>query len=112
MNINVHEVTITVDASGDGTGYSGVINGMVLALQYIKTDYADGVDLAVATEETAIGLATYTNMNIATGVSTWDGDGPALDTPWPIHNERIKLTISDGGNATTGKFRIWVDGAS
>ena len=39
-------VTVTVDGSGDGTGYTPVLSGKLSQIRYVKTDYDNGVTFA------------------------------------------------------------------
>jgi hypothetical protein len=50
--IQRHVVTVTVDAAGDGIGYSPALNGKVSQIRYVKTDYANGVDFTITAEAT------------------------------------------------------------
>jgi len=118
-------VTITVDASGDGTGYLssklGINNGFIRAIQYVKDDYADGIDIVISGNVTGIPILTVTNMNTAAfyypmAKASKVADGTDAEyaatfdvrTLIPIVDEQIKIVVSSGGNATSGTFNIWL----
>ena len=55
--IRRHRVTVTTDAGGDGIGYTTeVINGRVVAIRYLKTDYDNTADFEILGATTAISL--------------------------------------------------------
>ena len=58
-------VEITTVADGSVIGYSKPVNGRILSVQYVKTDFADGVDFAITSETTAQQIWTQDNVNAA-----------------------------------------------
>jgi len=117
------EVPITVDASGDGIGYAAPdrVHGHVHAIRYVKTDYADGVDVTITGETSGIPILTITDMNasatylpraascdIVAAASLYAAAGEPVEDKIPIANERIKLVVASGGVSTSGTFHIWV----
>ncbi len=56
-------VTITVDGSGDGSGYTPVMSGRINQIRYVKTDYANGVDFTITLEATGETVWTEENVN-------------------------------------------------
>lgn len=121
MHVERHAVTITTDASGDATGYTPAVTGRVLSIQYVKTDYADGVDFTITGAITGTGLWTDTNVNAAETVCprapVHDQAGAALlyaaggtaqvDAVY-LANERVKIIVGSGGNAKVGTFYVTV----
>ena len=124
MYATKHEVTIAVAADGSGTGYTPVVNGRVLAISYIKPTsggYADTVDFDIETEDSLVEIWDEDNVTASkavfprAGTHTTAGIAalyaavgePVLDYI-PICNERIKITVANGGTAGTGTFHVIV----
>lgn len=118
-----HEVTIVTDASGDGTGYTPVVNGFVHQIRYVKTDYADGVDFTVTADESGVAVWTGTDVNASVSVATrqatvaTDGSaslyaatGEPVETLIAVADERVKLVVASGGDTKTGTFHVYVGG--
>lgn len=121
MTLRRFTVTAVTDASGDVIAYTPFLSGYVSQVQYVKTDYADGVDFTITTETTGQTVWTESNVNSAVvkaprlavhstaGVaSTFDGTYPVVDKV-AVSRERIKIVVGSGGNTKTGKFHITVD---
>ncbi len=119
-----HEVTIAVDESGDGEGFTPVVNGRVLAISYIKPaegGYADTVDFDIQTEDSAVEIWDEDNVTASKAVypraathttagaaAVYAAEGsPVLDYI-PVANERIKITVANGGTSGTGTFHVIV----
>lgn len=124
MYATKHEVIITTDESGDGVGYTPPVNGRVLAISYIKPaegGYADTVDFVVQTEDSAVIVwdednitaskavypraGTHTTAGVA-AVYAAAGE-PVLDYI-PVADERLEITVANGGDAGTGTFFVIV----
>ena len=105
-------VTIETDASGDGVGYIDVAYGRLHGILYVKDDYADGVDFDVDLEATGQVLWSEDDVNASAAryprVAVHDTDGVALDPavyePVLIAHDRIRITVANGGNTTSGQF--------
>jgi hypothetical protein len=115
-------VTITVNSSGDGTGYTGHVTGLVRAISYVKSNYADGIDATITSDVTGQAILTWTNVNasatsypyaamksITDGASLYAAAGQAVLAPIPVADERIKIVVAQGGNATSGTFHVYVE---
>lgn len=113
-------VAVTTAADGTGLGYSNPVNGRILSVQYVKTDYDDGVDFTITTETTGQTVWTQSDVNASAvkvprqathstaGVAaTFDGTRPVLE-PVFVADERIKIAIASGGNVKSGTFHITV----
>ena len=118
MYIERKSVTLVTDASGDATGYVSVANGRVLAIHYVKTDFADGVDFTITCEATGEGLWTESNVNAAKSVYprvpvtdqvgggvTYDGTNEIYE-PVAMASDRVEIVIASGGNTKTGEFIV------
>lgn len=116
-----HTVVAAVDGSGDFTGFTPTVNGMIHAIEYVKTDYADGVDFTITTETTTQNLWVELNVNAAKTVaprqathdtagvaSLYAGSGEPVETPIPATNERVKIVVANGGVSKTGTFHVIV----
>lgn len=115
-------VTIAVDASGDATAYtSKLYTGVVRAVIYTKTDYANGVDVAITGETTGQAILTGTDVNAtatfcpkqavhttAGAAALYAAGGVAVLADIVLVNERIKFVVSSGGVSKTGAFRVVV----
>jgi len=118
-------VTAITDAtSGNVTTYAaaGILHGKIYAIRYEKTDFANGVDFVFSGETSGIPILTWSDAN-ATGIkypraathdiigaaSLYAGSGEPVESLIPIANERIKIVVSNGGNATTGTFHLWIE---
>ena len=122
MTIRRFAVTATTDGSGDATVYSPYLSGYLHQIQYVKTDYTDGVDFTITTETTSQTLWTEANVNAAAvkavrqptyttaGVaSLYASGGTAVNDKVAIGRERVKIVIASGGATKTGVFHITVD---
>jgi len=113
-----NKVAVTCDASGDATVYlpgsEGSYTGPVLAIAYVKTNFDNAVDFTITAEATsdspAKDLWVESNVTASKRVcpSTPTHDtvgvvGAASDYIWLV-NQRIKIVVASGGNATTGTF--------
>lgn len=113
-------VPVTVDASGDATVYSNALSGYLEQIRYVKTDFADGVDFTITGDTTGATLWDEDNVNASVTVAprqpTQTTAGVAINyaATFPVHdriaigNERIKIVVANGGNATSGTFYITV----
>ena len=118
--------TITVNASGDGTGYAvvkqGLNHGNIHAIRYVKDDYVAGIDVVITGETSEIAILSVTDMNasatyfpraatcdVSAAASFYAAEGEPVEDRIPIANERIKIVVASGGNTKTGTFHIWVE---
>ncbi|AVX04336.1 hypothetical protein MXMO3_01811 [Maritalea myrionectae] len=111
MFVERKSVDVTTDASGDGTGYIPVSQGRIWSIHYVKDDYATGVDFDITLEATGESLWTETDVNASksdypVAPANLDTGGASTLTEVPIvaAHDRIKIVVSSGGNAKTGKF--------
>jgi hypothetical protein len=117
-------VTVVTAADGSATAYIGTgapLTGRVVSIRYVKSNYTDGVDFTITAEATGETLWTESDVNASktclpraathstAGVAaTYDGTRAVLDAP-VIVNDRIKIVIASGGNATSGTFHAIVE---
>lgn len=122
MYAEKHTVAITTNSGGIGTGYSPALTGRLLSVQYVKTDYADGVDVAITAEATGQSLLTLTDQNgngtfyprgqvhMGNGTPmTFNGNSSQpMSEPVTLVNDRVKIAIAQGGDTKLGTFVIIV----
>lgn len=109
-------IVVTTDSAGDGVGYSSEnITGRVHSIEYIKTDYANGVDVAVTGAETGTPVWNGTNVDAATTVypvaagTLPDGSESTLtEVGIVLANEPLKIVVANGGNGKSGSFIVTV----
>lgn len=113
-------VTITTDSSGDGTGYTTLpVNGVIHSIQYVKTDYADGVDFTITGNTTGMTIWAESNVNAsavravkhpayttAGAAMLHASGGTAVPAPVAVADETIKVVVASGGDTKTGTFHI------
>jgi len=120
MYVNRQTVALTTNGSGAATGYTEPVNGRVLEIVYVKTDFADGSTMTVTGNTTSTPIWAESAVNASatraprqathgtTGTAaTYDATRPVLDYI-PIADERIKIVIAAGGDTKTGTFYITV----
>ncbi len=122
MTIRKYTVPVTTAADGSATAYSAVLSGYIHSVQYIKTDFADGVDFTITAEDTGQTIWTESDVNAAVtklpraGVASTAGvaalyasAGTAVMERVALGRDRVKIVIAQGGNAKSGSFKIVVD---
>jgi hypothetical protein len=124
MYITPNVVTVTTAADGSGVGYTPVVNGRVLAISYVKPaegGYADTVDFDIQTEDSAVTIWDEDNVTASKAVypraathttagvgAVFASAGEAVLDYIPVANERIKITVENGGDGGTGTFYVMV----
>lgn len=117
-----YKVDVTTDASGNATAYSPRIRGKIHQIEYVKVDFATGVDFTITGELTGVGLWTQTNVDAsairaprqpthdqAGAVALYASGGTGVNDKIAIVADRVKFVIAQGGNAKSGTFHIMVD---
>ena len=117
MGIVTQKVTVTTDASGESTDYTAAaINGAIYAVEYDKTDFADGVDFTITGETSGVGVWTESNVNAADicRPTLLVQDQVNVDTTQRdfvrLYNERLKIVVAQGGDTKTGVFLVRHEG--
>lgn len=115
-------MTVTTDASGDATAYTDTINhGILSQVRYVKTDFANGVDFTITSEQTGETIWTQSDVNASATVAPrqathttagvaalYAGGGSAVLAPIALAKDRIKIVVGSGGNVKTGTFHFLV----
>lgn len=112
-------VTAITDTNGDATVYSPRFSGKLCSIQYVKTDYTNGVDFTITAEATGQTLWTESNVDSAkvclprgathsnAGVAAvYASGGTAVNDMFRIGNDRVKIVVGSGGSTHTGAFHI------
>ena len=116
------ELTVTTAADGTATAYSPRLSGKIHSIQYVKVDFADGVDFTVTAEKTGEAILAKANVNAsasfypraatqdqAGAAALYAAGGTAVVDKIGLANDRVKIVIAQGGIAKSGKFHILVD---
>lgn len=124
MAIRRFNVAVTTASDGSATVYSPYLSGFLHQIQYVKTNFSDGVDFTITAEATGETLWTESNVNAAAvkaprqathstaGVAAlYAAGGTAVGDRIALGRDRVKIVIASGGNATTGAFNILIDDA-
>jgi len=116
-------VEITTAADGTGIGYTSVVNGRILSVQYVKPTsggFADGVDIDVTTDVTNQQIWSEDDVNASAiklprqAVHSTAGVAAAYAENYPIlepvfaAEERVKIAIASGGSGGKGTFHITI----
>lgn len=125
MRLSKCVVPVVTDESGDAVVYTPQINGIVRMIAYLKPS-SGGLDNGSALEMLAAvtGITVWEQAALAASMAVYphapahDSAGVAITyatdhpvyTPIPICDEKIKITISSGGNALAGSFVFVVEG--
>jgi len=121
MGIRKHTVTLISDGAQIGTAYSPYISGYIDSIQYVKTDYTNGVDFTITAEATGETIWTQVDVNAAivvrpraathstAGVAAlYAGGGTAVNDRIALGRDRVKIVIAQAGATKTGAFVITV----
>lgn len=121
MAIRKFTVSVTTASGGGATEYSPYLSGYIESVQYVKTDFADGVDFTITADATGENIWTDTNINASeivhprapthttAGVAaTYDGTY-AVNDRIALGRDRVKIVVSSGGDTKAGTFVISVD---
>ena len=115
----IKSVTVTTDASGDGSATTEPLNGLLKRIAYAKTDFADGVDFDF-TDHIGTALLSDDDVNASTSwhprqpthdaagaASLYAAGGEPVESDFPIAGP-ITVTVAAGGDTKTGTFHFWV----
>lgn len=122
MAVRRFKINVTTAADGSYTGYSPYLSGKLRQVEYVKTNFTDGVDFTITAEATGATLWTESNVNAAkvcapriathsnAGVAAvYASGGTAVNDMYALGRDRVKIVLASGGNATTGAFHIVVE---
>lgn len=114
-------IPLTTNSGGAATAYSPYISGYIQAIQYVKTDFANGVDFTITAEATGDAILTLTDQNTATIVrpragthstagvaSQYAADGTNVNDRIALGRDRVKVVVAQGGDTKTGTIIVTV----
>ena len=109
------------DGAGAGTFYTPYLSGFVESIQYVKTDYTDGVDFTITAEATGETIWTQLDVNAAVIVhpraathstagvaSVYVAAGSAVLDYVALGRDRIKIVLASAGATKTGSFTVTI----
>lgn len=109
--IHEHTVTLLTESTGSGVAWIGPARGELLELSYVKTDYASGVDIMVATEKTGRVVWQESDVNasktISLAASLAGTSGTAITNLYTttfLEDDRLRIVVTDGGSGKIGTF--------
>ncbi|MDD2252678.1 MAG: hypothetical protein PHQ10_06925, partial [Dehalococcoidales bacterium] len=125
MNVTKTTKTVTTDADGAAEVEAGPFTGKLVNVIYTKPTsggYADGVDFDLVTE-TGIDVWDEDDVNASKAIApqqplhsnagvalVYASGGEAVTCPIYLANEKITITIANGGATKTGQFDFIVVG--
>jgi hypothetical protein len=121
MSIRRHSVTVVSAAGGTATAFSPYVSGHIESIQYIKTDYTDGVDFTITAEATGETIWTQLDVNAAVTVypragthttagvaAVYAAAGTTVNERIALGRDRVKIVLAAAGATKTGAFLITV----
>jgi len=122
MAIRKFTVAAVSNASQVGTFYSPYLSGYIESIQYVKTDYTDGVDFTITAEATGENIWTQVDVNAAVTVrprapthttagvaALYAAGGTAVNARIALGRDRVKIVLAQAGATKTGSFVITVN---
>lgn len=119
MTIRKFTIPLVTDSSGNATAYSPYFSGRIEQVQYLKTDFADGVDFTITLDGTGQTVWTQSDVNAATIVSPrlpthstagvaslYASGGTAVQDKIAVSRDRVKVVIGSGGNTKSGSIVV------
>jgi hypothetical protein len=119
MTIRKFTIPLVTDSSGNATAYSPYFSGRIEQVQYLKTDFADGVDFTITLDGTGQTVWTQSDVNSATIVSPrlpthstagvaslYASGGTAVQDKIAVSRDRVKVVIGSGGNTKSGSIVV------
>lgn len=119
------KVTVTTAADGTAIAYTPRLSGKIQQIEYVKAasdSFSDGVDFTITGEATGVSLLTEANVNAsavraprqpthsqAGAAALYAAGGLGVLEPICLGNDRVKISIAQGGNAKVGTFHVLVD---
>ena len=122
MRLTRVSVPVVTDESGDAVVYTPALNGMVRSVRYIKPNSGGldvGSDIDIVTDKGAVVVWDKDDLDasavIYPMVPAHDNTGALVAgsyAPIPVCDERIKITVANGGNAGAGTFEFTIEGVA
>ena len=120
MRITRVSVPVVTSALGAAVVYTPALNGVVRSVRYIKPTSGGldaGSDIDIVTDKGAVVIWDKDDLAasavIYPMVQAQDNTGADVAgsyAPIPVCDERIKITVANGGNAGAGTFEFLIEG--
>ena len=122
MRLTRVSVAVVTDESGEAVVYTPALNGMIRSVRYVKPDSGgldNDSDIDIVTDKGAV--VVWDKDNLAASaviypmVPAQDNKGADVAgsyAPIPVCDERIKITVANGGNAGAGTFEFLIEGVA
>jgi len=122
MKLSRFTVNVTTDDQGDAVAYSPQCNGLVRTVEYVKPT-SGGLDAATDIDIIAdvSGAVIWTNDDLSDSkvihplAQAQDNTGADIVgayAPICLADERIKITVANGGNTLSGQFIFTIEGVA
>jgi len=116
-----HKLTLTTNSGGIATGYFPSVSGYIVRMRYVKVDFADGVDFTITLNTAGETVWTQLTQNASAikypriglhsnaGVALlFEGANTQTDRI-PLHNDKVKVAVAEGGSGKSGDFYLLVE---
>jgi len=110
------------DESGDAVVYTPALNGVVRSVRYIKPSSGgldNNSDIDIVTDKGAVVVWDKDNLAASAVIypmvpaqNNKGADVAGSYAPIPVCDERIKITVANGGNAGAGTFEFLIEGVA
>ena len=122
MKLSRFSVAVTTSALGAAVAYSPQCNGLVRTVEYVKPT-SGGLDAATDIDIIADvgGVVIWTNDDLAASkvihplAQAQDNTGADIAgayAPICLADERIKITVANGGDSLSGTFIFTIEGVA
>lgn len=122
MKLSRFTVNVTTDDQGDAVAYSPQCNGLVRTVEYVRPT-SGGLDAATDIDIIAdvSGAVIWTNDDLSDSkvihplAQAQDNTGADIVgayAPICLADERIKITVANGGNSLSGTFIFTIEGVA
>ena len=120
MRLTRVSVPVLTNSEGAAVAYTPALNGVVRSVRYIKPTSGGldgGTDIDIVTDKGAV--VVWDKDDLAASaviypmVPAHDNAGTLVVgsyAPIPVCDERIKITVANGGNAGAGTFEFLIEG--
>ncbi len=122
MRLTRVSVAVVTDESGDAVAYTPALNGVVRSVRYIKSTSGGldaGSDIDIVTDKGAVVVWDKDNLDASKVIypmvqaqDTTGKDVAGSYAPIPVCDERIKITVANGGDGLAGTFEFLIEGVA
>jgi hypothetical protein len=114
--------TVATIADGSATDFTAAFTGKIVAVEYVKDTYDNGVDFTITVENSGENVWVESDVNASTvrrpraathstaGVAAlYAAAGTAVLEQIAVANSRLKIVLAQGGNVKSGTFHVVVE---